>query len=177
VWDTVGALGVPLHLLQDVNMKFYEFHDTNLSSIVENAFHAVAVDEQRIDYQVCLWNPDAPTQQKLEQRWFVGAHCDIGGGYPDRRLSDLTLRWMQEKASMLGLALNPVGIGAENYRGVLTDSYAQFLSGLYAQKVPRYYRAIGTTRFGNEIVDEAVHRRRKDDPGYKPQNSGLPKST
>jgi uncharacterized protein (DUF2235 family) len=43
VWDTVGALGIPLHLLQDVNMKFYEFHDTNLSSIVENAFHAIAV--------------------------------------------------------------------------------------------------------------------------------------
>jgi uncharacterized protein (DUF2235 family) len=177
VWDTVGALGIPLHLLQDVNMKFYEFHDTNLSSIVENAFHAIAVDEHRIDYQVCLWNPDAPAQQTLEQRWFIGAHCDVGGGYPDRRLSDLTLRWMQNKASMAGLGLNPVEIGAENYRGVLTDSYAQFLSGIYAQKKPRHYRAIGTSQFGNEIVDESVQRRRKDEPSYKPQNPGLPKLT
>ena len=177
VWDTVGTLGIPLHLLQDVNMKFYEFHDTNLSSIVENAFHAIAVDEHRIDYQVCLWNPDAPAQQTLEQRWFIGAHCDVGGGYPDRRLSDLTLRWMQNKASMAGLGLNPVEIGAENYRGVLTDSYAQFLSGIYAQKKPRHYRAIGTSQFGTEIVDESVQRRRKDDPSYKPQNPGLPKLT
>ena len=63
-----------------------------------------------------------------------------------------------------------------NYRGVLTDSYAQFLSGVYAQKKPRHYRGIGTTRFDNEIVDESVQRRRNEDATYKPQNPGLPKS-
>ena len=77
--------------LKDVNMKFYEFHDTKLSSIVENAFHAVAIDEHRQDYDVCLWSPDSAAQQQLEQRWFLGAHCDVGGGYQDRRLADLTL--------------------------------------------------------------------------------------
>ena len=41
----------------------------------------------------------------MEQRWFMGAHCDVGGGYPDRRLADLPLRWMQDKAAALGLAL------------------------------------------------------------------------
>jgi uncharacterized protein (DUF2235 family) len=174
VWDTVGALGIPLHLLQDVNMKFYEFHDTNLSSIVENAFHAIAVDEHRIDYEVCLWHPDAAPEQKLEQRWFIGAHCDVGGGYADRRLSDITLRWMQEKAGSAGLAVNPVALGAQNYLGSFTDSYAQFLGGIYAQKKPRHFRAIGTTKFGNEIVDESVQRRRTEDPTYKPQNPGLP---
>jgi uncharacterized protein (DUF2235 family) len=175
VCDTVGALGIPLHLLQDVNMKFYEFHDTNLSSIVENAFHAIAVDEHRIDYEVCLWNPDAPAQQNLEQRWFIGAHCDVGGGYRDRRLSDMTLRWMQDKATTVGLALNPVSIGAENYLGALTDSYAEFLGGIYAKDKPPHYRGIGTTKYGNEMIDDSVQRRRKEDPNYKPQNPGLPK--
>ena len=47
VWDTVGALGIPLNLLGQVNAKFYEFHDTGLSKIVENAYHAVAIDEHR----------------------------------------------------------------------------------------------------------------------------------
>jgi uncharacterized protein (DUF2235 family) len=97
VWDTVGALGIPLDVLKDVNMKFYEFHDTKLSNIVENAYHAVAIDEHRQDYMTTLWNPDTAPQQKLEQRWFVGAHCDIGGGYNDRRLSDMTLGWIQQK--------------------------------------------------------------------------------
>lgn len=175
VWDTVGALGIPIAILRDVNMKFYEFHDTQLSGIVENAFHAIAVDEHRQDYDVCLWNPPSAPQQNLEQRWFIGAHCDVGGGYDDRRLSDMTLGWMQDKASALGLGLDPVQVGAQNYLGNYTDSYAQFLDGIYARRNPRHYRAIGTTRFGNEVVDASVERRRKEDRAYEPQNNGLPK--
>ena len=133
VWDTVGALGLPLHVTKDVNMKFYEFHDTKLSSIVDNAFHAVAIDEHRKTRR-CLWSPDSAPQQQLEQRWFLGAHCDVGGGYPDRRLADIILGWMQGKASALGLALTPVTLGAQNYRGEFTDYYAKFLGGLYAKK-------------------------------------------
>jgi uncharacterized protein (DUF2235 family) len=174
VWDTVGALGIPLDALKDVNMKFYEFHDTQLSGIVENAYQAIAVDEHRIDYDVCLWNPPSAPTQKLEQRWFIGAHCDVGGGYNDRRLSDLTLGWMQDKASALGLGSNPVPVGAENFRGEHTDSHAQFLGGIYARKNPRHYRLIGTAKFGNEVVDDSVQRRRKEDRDYEPQNNGLP---
>ena len=175
VWDTVGALGVPLDILKDVHMKFYEFHDTNLSNIVENAYQAMAVDEHRNDYDVCPWNPAAKPQQHLEQRWFIGAHCDVGGGYPDRRLSDLPLRWMQDKASALGLALDPVAIDGKSHLGASTDSYAKFLKGVYAKRNARHYRAIGATKFGNEVVDPSVQQRRKDDRDYEPQNNGLPK--
>ncbi|HWH77532.1 MAG TPA: DUF2235 domain-containing protein, partial [Candidatus Binatus sp.] len=175
VWDTVGALGIPLDILKEVGMKFYEFHDTKLSGIVENAYHAIAVDEHRLDYDVCLWDPPAAPQQTLEQRWFMGAHCDAGGGYPDRRLSDVTLRWIQDKAGALGLAMNPVQVGAENYHGEWTDSYGKFLHGVYAKKNPRHYRRIGATRFGNEKIDDSVQRRRKEDRDYEPQNDGLPK--
>ena len=31
VWDTVGALGIPHDIVKGLNMKFYEFHDTELS--------------------------------------------------------------------------------------------------------------------------------------------------
>jgi uncharacterized protein (DUF2235 family) len=177
VWDTVGALGIPLHLLAKFNGKFYEFHDTRLSAIVKNAFHAIAVDEHRLDYDVCLWNPDAKPEQTLEQRWFVGAHCDVGGGYADRRLSDVTLRWMQDKASGLGLALAPMEVQPNNYMGPFTDSYAQFLDGLYAKEHPRHYRTIGSTKFGNEAVNDSVQKRRKEDHSYEPQNNGLPPLT
>jgi uncharacterized protein (DUF2235 family) len=176
VWDTVGALGIPLDVLSDAKMKFYEFHDTKLCSLVENACQAIAIDEHRLDYEVCLWEPAASTQS-LEQRWFMGAHCDVGGGYKDRRLSDLTLRWMQDKAAALGLAVDPVTVGAQNYLGEFTDSYARFLGGVYAKKNARHYRAIGGTRFGNETVDESVTRRRKQDRDYEPQNNGLPQLT
>jgi uncharacterized protein (DUF2235 family) len=177
VWDTVGALGIPLDVLSDAKMKFYEFHDTKLCSLVENACQAIAIDEHRRDYDVCLWNPDTAPAQVLEQRWFMGAHCDVGGGYEDRRLSDLTLRWMQDKAVALGLAVDPVTVGAQNYLGEFTDSYARFLGGVYAKKNARHYRAFGGTRFGNETVDESVTQRRKEDRDYQPQNNGLPKLT
>jgi uncharacterized protein (DUF2235 family) len=176
VWDTVGALGIPGPVLSGFNAKFYEFHDTRLSAIVDNAFHAIAVDEYRLDFDVCLWNPDqAVVGQAMEQRWFMGAHCDVGGGYADRRLSDMTLRWMQDKAANVGLALTPVEAGADNYKGAMTDSYAQFVDGLYAKKHPRHYRSIGTTKFGNEMVDDSVQQRRREDREYEPQNNGLPK--
>jgi hypothetical protein len=175
VWDTVGALGIPLNVLGQVNAKFYEFHDTQLSNIVENAYHAVAIDEHRLDFQVCLWDPKTRPEQKMEQRWFVGAHCDVGGGYRDRRLSDMALGWMQEKAGALGLALKPVAALPENYRGKFTDSYAEFLKGIYAKRNARHYRKVGMTKFGDEIVDDTVQKRRKEDREYEPQNDGLPK--
>ena len=65
----------------------------------------------------------------------------------------------------------------ENYRGAFTDSYMEFLKGLYAKKNPRHYRFIGATQFGNEVVDRSVQQRRKTDLSYEPQNNGLPKLT
>ncbi|MDH3442568.1 MAG: DUF2235 domain-containing protein [Deltaproteobacteria bacterium] len=174
VWDTVGALGIPLEHLEQLNMKFYEFHDTRLSTIVEHAYHAMAIDEHREAFDVCLWNPDTEPAQELEQRWFVGAHCDVGGGYIERELSDITLGWMQDKAAAMGLALTPVVKGAENFRGVFHDSYAEFLRGVYAKKNARHYRTVGPTKHGHEKIDESVEHRRKEDSSYEPQNDGLP---
>lgn len=173
VWDTVGALGVPLEFLNKFNMEFYEFHDTGLSGIVENAYQAMAVDENRKDYDVCLWDPSDQPNQTIEQRWFIGAHCDVGGGYPDRRLSDLSLRWMQDRASELGLALTPREVTQDNYLGPLTDSYQGFLKGHYARINPRHFRSLARTQFGNELIDESVIKRRREDAAYKPRNSGF----
>jgi hypothetical protein len=126
-------------------MKFYEFHDTELSGIVENAYHAVAIDEHRLDYDVCLWNPKSKPGQTMEQRWFVGAHCDVGGGYADRRLSDLPLRWMQDKASALGLGLTPAALGAENYRVSIHRFVYKISQGPVREEKPRHYRSIGAS--------------------------------
>jgi uncharacterized protein (DUF2235 family) len=176
VWDTVGALGIPLRLFKDANMAFYQFHDTNLSRIVEHAYHAAAVDEHREHYDVCLWNPPRAPEQTIEQRWFIGAHSDVGGGYPDRRLSDLALGWMQEKAAAHGLGFKPERIpqpSAQNHLAPCRDSWNEFMKGVYAKDHPRYFRAIGQTQFGREAVDDSVKKKIQDDPNYKPQNKGL----
>lgn len=174
VWDTVGALGIPLRFADRLNMAFYQFHDTELSHIVENAYQAIALDEHRVNYDITLWDPKEKPDQVLEQRWFVGAHADVGGGYPDRRLSDLALRWMQDRASGLGLSLTPVAPGADSALGTLTDSYAQFLDGLYARADPPHFRRVLGTQFGNEGLDPSIDARRTQDATYRPPNPGLP---
>src|ERR1043165_4071997 len=48
VFDTVGALGVPIGtLLRRATIQEHGFPDTTLSSYVDNAFHALAIDEGR----------------------------------------------------------------------------------------------------------------------------------
>lgn len=47
VWDTVGALGVPLRLFRRFNARKYSFHDTRLSRSIDHAYQALAIDEKR----------------------------------------------------------------------------------------------------------------------------------
>ena len=35
-----------------------------------------------------------PPRTHVEQTWFAGVHCNIGGGYKDAGLSDQALIWM-----------------------------------------------------------------------------------
>ena len=140
----------------------------------------MALDEHREDYNVCLWEPTEEPQQTLEQRWFIGAHADVGGGYADdqgyaeRRLSDITLSWMQDKAAAQGLGLAKVAIADTNYLGPVHDSYADFLDGLYAREHRPYYRRALSTSFGKEILDASIELRRRTDKAYLPLNNGLP---
>ena len=136
VWDTVGSLGVPLlrlrilGALNRLSSKDWQFHDTKLSSIVENAYHALAIHERRGTFVPTLWEQQAHSVgQILEQVWFPGVHCDVGGGYRSTDLSDASLLWMVDKAEKCGLevrhdALNATLGVAPDPIGRLHNSYA-----------------------------------------------------
>lgn len=100
VWDTVGSMGIPLYL-RNGRFDVFEFTDSKLSERIEFGFHAMAVDEQRADFPVTQWE----RRNGVEQVWFVGAHADVGGGYPETesRLSDVALQWMMQKLSNAGV--------------------------------------------------------------------------
>jgi len=114
-FDTVGALGVP-NLSSAIGLdKFfaskYRFHDTQLSKIVQNAFHAMALDERRKVFipTPMQASPNNP-KQTLNQVWFVGDHGAIGGGSAEKNgLADVSLCWMFDaiKKAGLGLEVNP----------------------------------------------------------------------
>jgi len=177
VWDTVGALGIPVPALQWLNAAEYGFHDTELSSIVQSAAHAVAVDEHRIDFQATLWSAMPKPEQSVEQRWFLGAHGNVGGGDADRLLSDIGLAWMQDKATAAGLAIDPAArpiVGPGNRLGPISDSYQDFLDGVYARTHPEYFRPMDLTAGSTQTIDESVLARKAGDANYQPQNSGFP---
>jgi uncharacterized protein (DUF2235 family) len=107
VWDTVGSLGIPA-IFGGVDSLIYGFLDTGLHPDVLNAFQALAIDERRVEFPPTLWTSQPAPGQTLEQIWFTGVHCDVGGGYADdpstqTALSDITLSWMMSKAWALGL--------------------------------------------------------------------------
>ena len=78
------------------------FHDTDLSTHVDGAFHALAIDEKRKAFVPTLWTQQPHAgNQVLEQVWFSGVHSDVGGGYADSGLSDIALLWMMAKARAL----------------------------------------------------------------------------
>lgn len=105
LFETVGALGVPLQGLRRLNRQKFEFHDVELSSQVDLGLHALAIDEHRRPFEASVWrrNNFKRTSAVVEQVWFPGVHADIGGGYfndqerntaTQRGLDDLALDWM-----------------------------------------------------------------------------------
>ena len=74
---------------------------------VENAFHALALDEHRGTFSPTLWyippnKANIPTvrRTKLKQCWFPGVHTDVGRGYDDHvpgDIADITFAWMVDQ--------------------------------------------------------------------------------
>ena len=175
VWDTVGALGIPLPWYKIGNINRYKFHDVKLSSYVRHAYHALGVDEKRTLFTPTLWEQSKTVEekenhpQKLEQRWFAGVHSNVGGGYMDCHLSNLCLQWIIDKAEGAGLCYTapPLIKTTDCDKGELRNSY----SAMYWFWLPRWRKVDPTDAHTNQTIDESVWLRYKDSSKrYKPKN-------
>jgi uncharacterized protein (DUF2235 family) len=169
VWDTVGALGVPNVGLPGTNFlnRRWAFHDTKLSSRVQSAFQALAIDEARRPFEPTLWEPQPEAvNQELEQVWFAGSHCDAGGGYPERELADITLNWMTNRARACGLEFRngAAPLDPNLALGKLHDSR----TGLYILLSPDH-RGLGAKDPAHEYAASSTVERHKKGT-YAPQN-------
>ncbi|KZL76893.1 peptidoglycan binding domain-containing protein [Colletotrichum tofieldiae] len=91
VWDTVGTLGIP---------------PAPVSDHVENAFHALALDEPRYAFRPALWEKLDDNRTNLKQVWFPGNHAGIGGGWHEQQIANITLAWMCDQLSSIGIEFN-----------------------------------------------------------------------
>ncbi len=168
VWDTVGALGNPL-FMNGIISKRNRFHDTDLSTKVSFAYHALAIDEKRKNFEATLWHQKEDSKnQVLEQVWFPGVHADVGGGYPESGLSDIALGWMLEKAQDCLLKFDPIPMKPSAV-SLIHNSW----SGFYRLQPP-HIRPIDICLPGRGITNESIHpsaiERYKKDAGYRPKN-------
>jgi uncharacterized protein (DUF2235 family) len=176
VWDTVGALGIPVRGLRGLTRGKYQFHDTELSGSIQHAFHALAMDERRAPFAPTLWLEKPKEDQVVRQVWFAGVHSDIGGGYPESGLSDITLRWMLDNAAQAGgLALaemegydlepRPAAPKHQSKKGVyrLTFGFDRPI-GLRVTHQGKTTDELDNT----QTVHESVRERWQTDPDYRP---------
>lgn len=177
VWDTVGSLGLPSALGGVARLwnRRYQFHDCVLSSRIANACHALAIDERRKTFEPAMWEWDEqkqPNRSGVHQVWFAGVHSDAGGGYKDRGLSDVTLKWMISHASAppLNLAFDEQAVSL-----IKGDPLAKLHdSRKMHHRIPTLTRPRGISGQYNQAMHESVQKRM--DAGklaYKPEN--LPK--
>jgi uncharacterized protein (DUF2235 family) len=172
VWDTVGALGLPVGGLLKLINKRWSFHDMTLSSWVDNAFQALAIDEHRKPFRPSVWDQSAhAAAQVIEQVWFAGVHSNVGGSYPQTGLSDITLLWMIEKAEACGLAIDRDSMATinnpqPNAFATLYDSQTLWykIAGL-----GDYIRPIGRTPT-ESVASTAVDRLTNPESKYQPPN-------
>lgn len=182
VWDTVGALGVPVRGLRWLTRDKYSFHDVELSSSVKRAAQALAIDERRDPFEAARWAYIPKQGQEIQQVWFCGVHSDIGGGYAETGLSDIALEWMRDLAADAGLRIDPqvdkVYAPKPDHRATPHDSK----TGLY-RLTPGIDRVIGIAATekkqpdsieGKRDMTQSLHpsviKRWDEDPKYRPKN-------
>jgi uncharacterized protein (DUF2235 family) len=191
VWDTVGSVGVAAGNIPGISRSQFDYLQTGLRIPILNGYHALAIDEHRNDFAPTLWSVRRPKDPNatvapsralanVEQRWFVGAHANVGGGYQTDLLAQAPLRWMMQKAESHGLSFrSEVALDGDALKAPIIDSYRSFGEGWYALFSPRLYRTIGsepdvqdngTHTNVNETIDVSVFQRWRADPTYRPAN-------
>lgn len=175
-YDTVAALGLPnskpiSKLINKIPGFQHKFHNFKLSESVENAYQALAIDEERKTFHPILWDADVLDYQAIKQVWFCGMHTDVGGGYDEQELSDIPFDWMKNMAVGHGLIIwprNSVSIHGD-VNGQMHNSRGNGWTKYYRKK-QRFWDSNRTDR---PIVHKSVLLRNKnvnnnDNPPYKP---------
>lgn len=194
IFDTVGALGIEALGIPGVSGKLSKSHNQHPSSIIKNCRHALAIDEYRGSFRLTPFLNYVHNKTSLEkkdgydgiiqQKWFIGAHSNIGGGYPDNTLSSIPMDWVMEGAKAAGLEKEKLvherrSSIKDTDREDIQDSYADFTGIVWPHllREKRNYRPIGrpelvrtnyTLETIDEKIDDSVLEYAEKDPEYAP---------
>lgn len=129
VWDTVMALGSRFAARDRTSSESLSFHvGAAPARCVHHARQALAIDERRYDFRPEVWLRAGP-EQSLKQRWFVGSHANVGGGYVHDGLANIPLHWLLREAEELGLYIDATFTG--HYIGFPLDKHYDSMNMMY----------------------------------------------
>ena len=149
VWDTVGSYGIPAGIGLAPLARYFTlvtlgFHDTSFGEHIEVGLHAVAVDEHRRPFVPTFWTIEKGRQPKghVEQTWFAGAHCNVGGGYPQSGLSDEALIWMIARVQALTKLEFDIAAVRANTNANLAEAVVDSTKGWVIDHAFPHYRTV-----------------------------------
>jgi hypothetical protein len=105
VWDTVESVGAPF-----LSRKITAV-PTIVGKRLTHVRHALALDEHRLTFKPRLYHIEEKSkyraEQSIQQVWFSGSHCDVGGGYDNAQagLSQQAFLWMVRESAGCELRL------------------------------------------------------------------------
>ncbi|KIK54083.1 hypothetical protein GYMLUDRAFT_1024368 [Collybiopsis luxurians FD-317 M1] len=174
-WDTVASLGVPEWTNPGGVSGKYRHFSGSLVKGIKHAFHALALDECRRPFSPTMWylpkDTEAAKSIDLQQCWFPGVHTNVGGGYHDQAIADLTLAWMIDRCRpfldfdskyinlLVSLDHQPWNIHSSDRwgRGRWYDSYRQGQTWTWKYRTPGAYTDDdGETKETNETIHPSV---------------------
>ncbi len=191
VYDTVGAVGLDALAIPGVRGRIALHHNLRPTKLIERCRHALAIDENRASFNhtpfvkfhphnltesatteseaVARWaDRETDWAACIEQAWFVGAHSNIGGGYPDNALAQRPLAWMLAGARACGLVCadpdeRPPKAHARTAAPLPApvDSYAAFAApfATHLLRLKRNYRHLDPAPEIRASVDHTTARR------------------
>ncbi len=174
-FDTVAALGLPIKRFSSILNLIpgfkHKFHNFSLSASVENAYHALSIDDERKTFHPLLWKKDIKPYQTMRQVWFSGMHTDVGGGYKEQDLSDIPLVWMLKMGQSHGLKIyskHKININ-EDENGFMHDSQGTWVTKLYRRKVRHWdFVKRGKPLIHHSVIERIKNRNNESTPHYNP---------
>jgi uncharacterized protein (DUF2235 family) len=185
-WDTVGAFGVAKTIAGIDFGKVNAFKDLSIPDNVRQAYHLLALDEQRDSFAPTLMDPDPLTPERIIEVWFSGDHSNVGGSWATDKLSDVTLDFMLSRVSsgyIVGKTGEPgnedwglhlSGVNGRAYEGKITDDLVVLNPdplGQLRQVTSMVYNTVARKLPIHAIISESVIQRMMlSEPVYAPQS-------
>lgn len=160
VWDTVSALGLLNNIWRLVGIKEDDlFTNDSIAKNIQRAVHLVAIDETRNPFIPSLMNHKEGVTHEV---WFPGVHTDVGGGYAEAEIAQVSLYYMLKKLKEWNKNRNLLDfiIDEDYYNEYAKESINRACFHFHGDAFGEDLRHIGVQRNGkfNANLKPKIHR-------------------